>query len=336
MLLNLPSIKVTSTQEVNEHEYHIYAVPAKEVTCCPECSYPSLYRHSKKTQLYMDTPMHGKRVGIMLDRTRYRCRECNKTFFPLCTDLSDKHRATNRLVKYIQDRAMERTCTSVAYDVGVSEGNIRKILRDYIAELDAKYTFETPEVLGIDEAHLNKKMRLVLTNIKERTIIDLVDNRKKTEVIMALSKFKQPERIKVVTIDMWPSYRDAVKIVLPKAIVVIDKFHVIKMANEAVDKGRKSIKDDMEPALYKRLKKDKWLMLKRHRDLTATDEAMLSGWTLNYPDLHGLYEAKESFFDIFDSKMTRAEAEAAYADWKDSVPSGIRKYFSDSVLVFAV
>jgi hypothetical protein len=110
---------------------------------------------------------------------------------------------------------------------------------------------------------------------------------------------------------------------------LIDKFHVVKMANEAVEKGRKDLRSKMNQGQIKQLKKDRYLMLKRRRDLDATQEFLLSGWTANFPELDALYHAKERFFDIWDSDLTRPEAEAAYGAWKDAIPSEIRGYFSD-------
>uniref|UniRef100_UPI00147384A4 transposase family protein n=1 Tax=Salipaludibacillus agaradhaerens TaxID=76935 RepID=UPI00147384A4 len=40
-----------------------------------------MYKHGKKEQLFVDLPMHAKRVGIYVKRQRYKCRECNGTFF---------------------------------------------------------------------------------------------------------------------------------------------------------------------------------------------------------------------------------------------------------------
>jgi transposase len=328
MLLNLPSIKVVKTEE-NEHDYYVYAVPESEPSACSNCAGSSFYGHGTKTRLFMDTPIHGKRVGILLERKRYQCRGCQKTFFQPCRDVSDDHRATKRLIKYIEQRAMIRTCTSVAEDVGVTEGTVRNILNAHIEQLEKQYQFETPRILGIDEVHLNRTMRLVLTNIAEKTIVDMIDNRNKPTVIKALYRFNKPEKIKIVTMDMWRPYRDAVSSVIPQAIVVIDKFHIVKMANEAVEKGRKDLRDQMTKDEVKLLKKDRYLMLRRRRDLDATQEFLLSGWTENYPDLAELYHAKERFFDIWDSDVSRTEAESAYTLWKGSVPPGIRKYFSD-------
>ncbi len=172
-------------------------------------------------------------------------------------------------------------------------------------------------------------MRLVFTNIGENTIVDLISSRKKQTVINSLYRFKALKKIKVVTMDMWRPYRDAVNAVLPHAVIVIDKFHVVKMANEAMEKARKDLRGQMTNGEVKPLKKDRFLMLRRRRDLDATQEFLLSGWTENYPVLHDLYQAKECFYGIWDSNLTRKQAETAYLDWKDSIPLGIRGYFSD-------
>ena len=100
------------------------------------------------------------------------------------------------------------------------------------------------------------------------------------------------------------------------------------MANEAVEKGRKALSEQMTNRENKLLKKDRFFMLRR-RGLDATQEFLLSGWTENYPLLHDLYHAKERFYDIWDSNLTRKQAETAYLDWKDSIPNSICSYFAD-------
>lgn len=43
-------------------------------------------------------------------------------------------------------------------------------------------TFLTPVILGIDEAHLNKSMRAVYTDIIGRKVLDIQPSRKKSDV----------------------------------------------------------------------------------------------------------------------------------------------------------
>lgn len=45
--------------------------------------------------------------------------------------------------------------------------------------------------------------------------------------------------------DIRKPYKDAVNTVLPHAEVVVDKFHVVRMANQALDNARKSLKAQM-------------------------------------------------------------------------------------------
>jgi hypothetical protein len=49
------------------------------------------------------------------------------------------------------------------------------------------------------------------------------------------------------------------------------------MANEAVEKGRKDLRSQMTNGEVKLLKKDRFLMLRRRRDLDASQEFLLSG-----------------------------------------------------------
>ncbi|WP_428833022.1 transposase family protein [Mammaliicoccus lentus] len=45
-----------------------------------------------------DLPMHAKRVGIYVNRQRYKCRKCNETFFENLPDMDIKRSVTNRLL----------------------------------------------------------------------------------------------------------------------------------------------------------------------------------------------------------------------------------------------
>jgi transposase len=227
VLLNLPSITVSRIEEKQGQDYHVYAVPSQAAEDCWGCGNTALYCHGSKTSLYMDTPMHGHRVGILLERKRYKCRSCGITFVQRCDDINEKRRATNRLVSYVENHGLTRTFTSIADEIGLAESTVRNIVNGFIARLEKTYRFEPPLILGIDEVHLNRQMRLVLTNIGENTIVDLVGNRKKQSVINALYRFKSMKTIKYVTMDMWRPYRDAVNAALPHAVIVIDKFHVV-------------------------------------------------------------------------------------------------------------
>lgn len=67
--------------------------------------------------------------------------------------------------------------------------------------------------------------------------------------------------------DMWRPYKDAVNTVLPHAKVVVDKFHVVRMANQALDSVRKALRDKMTTKERRTLMRERFILLKRKHDL---------------------------------------------------------------------
>ncbi|MDQ0232439.1 helix-turn-helix domain-containing protein [Metabacillus malikii] len=86
--------------------------------------------------------MHAKRVGIYVNRQRYKCRECNETFFENLPDMDVNRSVTNRLINWIQEASLEKTFTSVAEEIGVDEKTVRNIFNDYVDEIKPKLILE--------------------------------------------------------------------------------------------------------------------------------------------------------------------------------------------------
>jgi len=201
-ILNLPDYNITEVTE-ETHDYYI-AVESNQPTCtCEHCYGDNLIRYGQHPQLFMDTPLHGKRTLITVIRKRFKCKDCNKTFMELLPDMDGKRKATKRLIDFIKKLSLSRTFASISEDVGVDEKTVRNIFRDYVNELEADFQIETPKWLGIDEVHLNKKMRCVITNIEERTVVEMLPTRNKKAVIKALMALPNRDRVELVTMDMW-------------------------------------------------------------------------------------------------------------------------------------
>lgn len=327
-ILNLPAYTVTGLQE-NDHDYHVDVVANISAGSCPHCRATDLVGFGRREQMIKDLPSHGKRVGIYVDTKRYRCRSCAKTFYESLPDVDEKRLMTNRLVKWIGKQAIKRTFTSIADEVGIVEGTVRSIFRDYINNLERTVRFETPKWMGIDEIHLIKP-RGVISNIQNNTIVELLPNRNKETVIKYLSQLDGRQHIQYVAMDMWQPYKDAVELVLPQAKIVIDKFHVVKMANEALERVRKSFRESLTPKQRRGLMHDRFVLLKRESELNDKEVLLLSGWLNNYPELGLAYRLKEDFFKIYDAR-SRKDALDKYATWEKSVTLEVRDAFSDII-----
>jgi transposase len=324
-ILNLPAYAVIGITE-NEHDYHIDAATKESPKSCPHCHAPQLEGFGRREQMVKDLPMHGRRVGLYIDTRRYRCKSCKKTFYETLPDINERRAMTKRLVDWIGKQCVKRTFASIAEEVGVVEGTIRLIFKDYVTEMEKTLHFETPKWMGIDEIHLIKP-RGVITNIQNNTIVELLLNRNKDTVVHYLYHLEDKELIQYVAMDMWAPYRDACIAVIPDAQIIIDKFHVVKMANEAVEKVRKGLRDRLTLKEKRGLMHDRYVLLKRERDLTDRDSLLLSGWIKNYDELGIAYRLKEEFFGIYDAQSPD-EAQALYIAWKRGVTPEVAAAFS--------
>ena len=319
-ILNFPNWEILSIEET-AHNRLVRAQPLDE-PMCHTCEGTTLYRFGTKDQLYLDLSTLNKRTGIQINRQRFKCRDCKTVFWQPLDVMDETRRMTKRLVEYLKQASLKKTFASLAEEIGVTEGLVRQIFKDHVAQLEKQYTPQFPKWLGMDEIYLLKKSRCVFTNLEQSTIIEFLKSRDKDSVSVFLSKVKVAERrkVEIVAIDMWRPYRDLATVYFPQATVVIDKFHVVRMANDGLDEVRKTIKADLTPVQRRSLKRDRYILLKRNSDLNMTDLLFLDTWLKNFPDLALAYRLKEEFYEIYTAQSKEA-AIKRYRKWKDQIPT---------------
>ncbi|WP_411887385.1 ISL3 family transposase [Hydrocarboniphaga effusa] len=331
-ILNLPAFTVQRVEE-SDHDYHVYAEVSNPPSTCATCNSDRLIGHGRNEQVIRDLPTHGKRLAIYVDTRRWRCQSCGKTFMETLPAVNAKREMTDRLVRWIGQQSLKRTFASLADETGLDEKTIRNIFRDYINELEQQFRFETPKWMGIDEIHIINKPRCVVSNIQNNTIVDMLQNRNKDTVSKYLTRMPNRDKVQYVAMDMWTPYRDAVQAVLPDATIVIDKFHVVRMANDAMERARKGMRAELTLKQKRGLMHDRFVMLKRKRDLCDEERLNLDGWTKNYPMLGEAYRLKEDFFEVYEATSPE-DAARRFEAWRDGIPAEIRPYYADLIRAF--
>ena len=324
-VLNLPAYRVLGSTE-SEHDYHIKAETAEPLTICANCRSREVVGYGRVEVLVHDLPMHGKRVGIYVDARRFKCKSCSKTFMEHLPDVNANRWMTDRLVKWVGQRSLTNTFTGIAEEIGVTEGTIRNVFSDYLTELERTVRFETPKWMGIDEIHIIQKPRAVISNLHNNTAVNLLPNRNKKTIASYLSNLKDKDSVQYVAMDMWRPYREAVNEVIPDAKVVVDKFHVVRMANVAMESVRKSLRADLSPKQRRGLMHDRFVLLRRQNQLTDQESFNLDGWTKNYPLLGEAYRLKEEFFNIYQAP-SKQQAQIRYEQWLKSIPVELRGHY---------
>lgn len=324
-ILNLPGLTASDFKETDT-EYHVKAAPSAYSKLCPHCGCShTTIGHGKLPLFVRDLPTHGKRMMIHVDAPRLLCKPCRKTFTATMPEIDETRQMTERLVAWIGRQALDYTFAAIAEQVGIDEKTVRNIFTEYAAKLQSEFKRETPVILGMDEIHLGKA-RGVITNIGERTVVEMLEDRYKTTIIAFLRSLEHPERITHAAIDMWRPYREAIQEVLPNAAIVVDKYHVARMGNESLERVRRKMKETLAPKINLGLKHDRKLLTKRQHDLTDQQYLIVSGWLRSIPLLGAAYDLKERYMQIWDIE-SKEEALAAYLNWESTIPPDLAKAF---------
>jgi transposase len=132
--------------------------------------------------------------------------------------------------------------------------------------------------------------------------------------------------IRLVTMDMWRPYRDAVRAILPKATVVVDKFHVLRMANDGIEQVRKELRAGLSLKERRGLMHDRYVLLRRESELDPRSRFLLDSWTTLHPTVGFAYRLKEDFYGIYDA-TTRSDAGDRYAAWEAGITPDVYEAF---------
>lgn len=326
-ILNLPNMRASKLNDYDSH-YRILAQSTSGLATCPHCGQNDFYGHGSQYQKFMDTPIHGKQVVVEIYRKRGRCKNCGKTSFEPLPDIDNKRLATKRLIAYIEQRCLKENFMTLAREVGVDNKTIRNIFDDYEARLKKDHIFKTPEVLGIDELKIIGDYRAMLTNIEQLALFDMLPSRKQVSLLEYFEMLPDKQNVTTVVMDMWRTYRNVASMMFPGKLIVVDKFHVVRMANDGLERVRKRIRKGLDRSTRLKMKNERFVLLKRKKELTPEEIAKTKKWFGLFPELGLAYDAKEAFFDIYDYP-SRAAAEDAAAKWASALPTEVGKDFRD-------
>ncbi len=83
-------------------------------------------------------------------------------------------------------------------------------------------------------------MCTVVTDLDQGSLLEVIDSHKSDEIIEVLKSQPQSmrENLKEVSVDMWGGFQKVIREVFPNALIVIDRFHVMKLVNKALNKVR--------------------------------------------------------------------------------------------------
>ncbi len=326
-LLRLPGLIPVDIREDGRALVISAEAEVPEVPLCPDCARP-MYRHGKRTNSFADTPIEMRPVAIEITRQRFRCHACGKIHLPELSFLDEKRHTTQRLISNIRASCLSRSFHDLSDQTGLAVNTVRNITLDLIEELDKQIMFETPRIMGIDELNIAGGMRCIITNLARNSVYNLLEKRTQEHLKPFFKSMPNKDAIEWVCTDMWRPFKRSFKPFIPNAKLVIDKFHVVKMASEALEHERKKLQKAVDKNERLHLKKSvRWLTLKRPTKLTEEEKYELGLVRQHYPEIALAYDLKEAFYAIYDETDKNA-AMSTFEAWSNVIPNNMEAFQS--------
>ena len=215
--------------------------------------------------------------------------------------------------------------------------------------------------LSIDEVALTQgELYTVVTNKSGKgqkgTLVAMISGTVSDRVIEVLKKIPKRNRYSVaeITLDMAPTMERIAKEAFPKAVRVTDRFHVQKLAYDALQEIRIRYRweaieqENNEMALAKETKqayrahilengdtpkqllaRSRYLLFKAENKWTAKQSFRAEILFERYPDLKQAYKLTRELGSIYQKTKDKAVAYTKLAHWHDKIESaGFSKAFA--------
>jgi transposase len=206
---------------------------------------------------------------------------------------------------------------NVSQLTGISDHKVWRVLDTYIEFAKKDEDFSDLSIIGMDETSIAKGHEYItlFVDLVERRTVHISagkDNKTVVDFVEELEAKKGDRKaIKQVSCDMSPAFIKGVKENLPKAEITFDKFHIIKLINEAVDQVRRE-----EGRYTPELKGNRYIFLKNSVNLTEKQKEIkeeLSVAKLNLKSIRAMH-IREAFQQVYQAESTE-EFEGLLKGW---------------------
>lgn len=247
--------------------------------CCPNCKCINhdhndiiKWNFKRKCKIKITKACNYNTI-LLLDKQRFFCKHCNKTF-TASTNIVDFHKqiSNDTRTSVILDLMTKDSEKNIAKRNNISTNSVNRILDDISDDKYVKNNGTLPMSFGIDEFSATKdtisKLAFIIVNQESRNVFDVNNSRLSKDIYEYFSRYQRTDRMKVkfITMDLYKPYYVLMHRLFPKAALIPNRFHIVLQIRNALDKTRISLCKKSNPN-YNKLKKYWKLILKNEDDL---------------------------------------------------------------------
>lgn len=209
-------------------------------------------------------PVGTKRQFVVLHGHEQLCRRCGVKRREPIPFAEGKRRQVKAFERYIVDLCRIAPIKHVAVLLGVSWTLVKNLFKAHLRCRLKKRSLSSVRLIAIDEFSLRKghDYMTVILDLDSGEILHSEEGRSADSVIPFLRRLKAARApLQAVAMDMWPAYLLAVSEVFPDIAIVHDTYHIVALANAAIDATRREMCRQLHGDQRKVLKGTRFLLL---------------------------------------------------------------------------
>lgn len=280
--------------------------PTWRLPRCSECGEiaPGYDRVRDRRWRHLDVA--GMQLHLRYNTRRVKCPTCGVKVerLPWAETSSWFTRPFEDHVGYLAQRSDKTTISSM---MSVAWETVGAIVQRVVARRGDRDALDDLTQIGVDELSYRRHHEYVTVVVDhKRGHVVWAHPGKNADTLKAFFEELGPERcakLEAVTIDMSAAYIKAVTECTPNAQIIFDRFHVQRLAQDAVDEVRR---DEVRAATSdeerKQLKGTRWSLLKSFWNLSFFDSLRLSQLQRENKRLYRAYLLKDSLVRVLDCR----------------------------------
>jgi transposase len=237
----------------------------------------------------------------------------------LAVSFADKGKSYTRLFSsYVIDALHEvKVQNTVARLFHTSPYIVRSIMEDAVNNaLESRCKITDLRAVSIDEKSFKRghNYATILIDSLNDYVVDLTEGRAEEDLkslFYSISSQEEQPQLERVNIDMWRPYINVIEDIAPQAMIVHDKFHIIKKLSEAIDKTRRQ-EVKTEPLL----KNNRFTVLKNHENRTQNQQSVFEQLDNANLKTAQAWHVRENFKSLF-RVQDRTISDNLLYDWME-------------------
>ena len=216
---------------------------------CVACGSPQVTGRGKEVRSFRVLPIGRRHVTVVLPVPRVECHSCGAVRQVAVPFARPRCTYTKPFERYALDLCQHMTIQDVARHLGVGWDMIKQMQACDLRRRFARPKLKHLRQIAIDEISIGRGHRYltVVLDLESGRVV-YVGQGKGVDALKSFWKRLRAShaRVRAVAMDMSLAYAAAVRANLPKAVIVFDRFHIVKLFNDKLSDLRRELQREAE------------------------------------------------------------------------------------------